>query len=574
MLSSLFRAMNIQFDFIVVGGGSAGCVLAARLSADPQCRVLLLEAGGSDWSPLIRAPGGLLPIMMSGAYAWRYQSAPQRHLDDRTLYTPRGKVLGGGSSINGMVYCRGSEADFDQWAAAGNRGWSYAEVLPYFKRSETYHAGADAYHGERGPIQVSRPGVRHPLARAFIQAGQQAGYPYNHDTNGELREGFGPTDVTALRGVRSSSSRAYLRPARSRPNLTVVTQAHATRIVFDGLRATGVEFVRRGRIIRAQADREVILAAGAINSPQLLMLSGVGPADQLRQHGIEPLLDLPGVGANLQDHVAVGVKYQATQPISLFKYFHPAHGALAFGQYLLARRGPLADSAMEAIALVKSRPELAECDLKMTLVMALYSDNGRRLTPQHGFSAHISLAKPTSVGRVTLASADPLAAPVIDQNYLATDSDRQALRQGVRIARSVFQQPAFDAYRGAELAPGPEVISDDDIDAFIRAKAEAEYHSAGTCKMGNDSMAVVDDTLRVRGMRGLRVVDASIMPRIVAGNTNMAVIMIAEKAADLILAPPSRIAAGHASAADLATQQAAARPEPIQGAESHTHHHP
>ena len=526
---------NNRFDYIVVGGGSAGCVLASRLSADPGCRVLLLEAGGSDWSPLIRAPGGLLAIMMSGAYAWRYLSAPQRHLDNRALYTPRGKVLGGGSSINGMVYCRGSAADFDGWHQLGNPGWSYAEVLPYFKRAETYHAGASDHHGDHGPIQVSRPQVRHPLARAFVAAGLQAGYPYNDDTNGATREGFGPTDVTAAQGRRSSSASGYLRPARSRRNLTVITGAHAARILFDGRRAIGVEYISKQKRFDAYADREVILTAGAINSPQLLMLSGVGPAGQLRGHGIEPLLDLPGVGANLQDHVAVGVKYRATQPISLFKYFHPLRGLFAFGQYLLTRSGPLADSAMEAIALVKSRPELAECDLKMTLVMALYSDNGRRLTPQHGFSAHVSLVRPESVGSVTLVSADPLDAPVIDQNYLSAAADRRALREGVRIARSVFQQPAFDVYRGRELAPGPQAAGDDDIDAFIRSHAEAEYHSAGTCKMGSDNQAVVDAQLRVRGLEGLRVADASVMPRIVAGNTNMAVIMIAEKAADLIL---------------------------------------
>jgi choline dehydrogenase len=529
------------FDYIVVGAGSAGCVLAARLSEDPAVSVLLLEAGGSDWNPLISAPGGLLPIMLSGAYSWGYQSAPQQQLNQRTLYLPRGKVVGGSSSINGMVYCRGVPADFDEWAALGNPGWSYAEVLPYFKRSETYHGGANAWHGDRGPVQVTRPGVRHPFARAFVDAGQQAGYPYNDDTNGASREGFGPTDITVGRGRRSSAATAYLKPARRRQNLTVVTGVLARRILLDAGRATGVEVSRGDALTQYLARREVIVCGGALNTPQLLMLSGIGDPAHLQSVGIECHVALPGVGQNLQDHLAITVKYASTEPISLFKYLNPLRGALALGQYMLLRSGPLADSGMEAVGFVSSDEAGQDPDLKLLLLMALYRDHGRELLPQHGFGVHINVIKPESTGQLRLASADPAVPPVIDQNYLASERDLRVLRKGVRIAREVFRQPAFDRYRAEEIAPGPAVVSDEAIDAYIRNEADADYHSCGTCRMGRDDMSVVDAELRVHGVQGLRVADASVMPRLVSGNTNMAVLMVAEKAADLIAgrAPPA-----------------------------------
>lgn len=529
----------LEFDYVIVGGGVAGCILANRLSADPAVRVLLLEAGGRDSSPLIAAPGGLLPIMMSGAHAWPYLSAPQQHLDGRVLYLPRGKVLGGGSSINGMAYDRGFASDYDRWAQAGNRGWSFAEVLPYFRRLENFAPARNAWHGADGPIQVTRASQDHPFARAFVQAGQQAGYPLSDDLSGASRDGFGAVDLTVGGGRRSSAASAYLRPVRKRANLAVMTGALTHRLTFDGARATGVVFATQGALRSARATREVILSAGAINTPQLLMLSGIGPAAHLAGHGIPVVADLPGVGQGLQDHLATHVKYRSTKPWSMLRYLNPLRGALAMGQYLLTRTGPLADPGMSVAAFVRSDPALDEPDIKMLLVSALFAQNGQKMVPMHGFYAHINVARPEARGQVTLASADPAAPPVIDQNYNGTEHDRRVMREGVRIARRVFAQPAFDHFRGEELAPGAAIASDADIDAHIRAAAEADYHSTSTARMGSDPMAVVDAELRVRALGGLRVVDASIMPHLPGGNTAIPVAMIAEKAADLILGRPA-----------------------------------
>lgn len=529
---------QLVHDYVIVGGGVAGCVLANRLSEDPGISVLLIEAGERDSSPLIAAPGGLLPIMMTGRHAWRYMSAPQQHLDSRSLYLPRGKVLGGGSSINGMVYDRGFHSDYDRWAQAGNRGWSFAETLPYFRKLEDFAPTDDRWHGKGGPIAVTRAAQDHPFARAFIAAGQQAGYGYCDDFNGAAREGFGPVDLTVKRGRRASASRAYLHPAMRRPNLTLVTGATCRRILFDGRQATGILYRRGGIDTTALARREVILSGGAINSPQLLMLSGIGPVAQLREHGIEIVADLPGVGRNLQDHLAAHVKYHSTKPWSMLRYLNPLRGAVAMGQYLIARRGPLADPGMSVACFVKSDPALDEPDLKMLLVSALFANNGRTLVPQHGFYAHINVARPEATGTVTLASADPDAAPSVDQNYNGTERDRRVMREGIRIARRIFAQAAFDECRGDELAPGNMVQSDAEIDAFVRANAEADYHSVGTARMGSDAMAVVDAELRVHGIAALRVVDASVMPHLPGGNTAIPVAMIAEKAADMIRGRP------------------------------------
>ena len=436
-----------------------------------------------------------------------------------------------------MVYDRGAPRDYDGWRQLGNEGWSYEDVLPYFCRLEDYQPGGDVMlHGKGGPVHVSRPGIRHPLARAFCEAAQAAGAPYNDDLNGARREGVGPTDVTASAGRRYSAAQSYLRPARRRSNLKIATAAQATALLFEGRRAVGVEWREPGGRRTAHAAREVIVSAGAIHSPHLLMVSGVGEAEHLRAHGIEVVCGLKGVGQNYRDHVAVSVKQACTQPVSLFNFFNPLVAARAGVEFVLFRRGPLAAPPMEVVAYLRTMPGSDEPDIKIHLAMALYEAMGRKIIRQHGFFAHIDLLRPESVGEIRLASPDPLTAPIIDPNILASDHDLALGRSAIRAVRKIFAEAAFDAYRGAELAPGEATQSDEALDAYLRATAASDIHTTGTCRMGHDPLAVVDPQLRVHGVAGLRVVDASVMPLVPGGNTNVPTMMVAEKAADMILA--------------------------------------
>jgi len=531
------------YDYIIVGAGSAGCVLANRLSADPALRVCLLEAGPADRSPFIHMPIGIIFLMLSKTLNWRYYTEPQRHLQQRRMYWPRGKTLGGSSSSNAMVYTRGHASDYDHWAALGNPGWSYAEVLPLFRRAENHERGADPFHGAGGPLNVAELRSPNVLSGVYIEAAVAAGYPRNDDFSGASQEGVGLYQVTQKNGERCSVARAYLSPVRGRPNLTVITGARATRVLLAGARASGVSYRKDGRSHDIAASAEVILAGGAINSPQLLLLSGIGPAEELRRHGIAVLHELPGVGQNLQDHLDVLVVHKCLRPVSLGISLRNllAQGKHLFN-YLLFRQGPLTTNAAEGGGFVKSAPGQAIPDLQFHFTPAHLDDHGRNLSRLaftllgHGYSLHVCDLRPKSRGHIGLHSLDPEADALIEPNYLSHPDDMETLVGGVKAARRVLAGTAFDDYRGAEIFPGPEVRSDADIRDFIRRKAGTIYHPVGTCKMGHDRMAVVDATLKVHGIAGLRVVDASIMPTLIGGNTNAPTVMIAEKAADMILA--------------------------------------
>jgi choline dehydrogenase len=524
-------------DFIIVGAGSAGCVLANRLSADPSANVVLLEAGGRDTSPFIHMPAGYRQLMLSGAVDWGYRTVPQKHAGNRTFQWPRGKVLGGSSSVNGMVYIRGHQSDYDHWAQMGNRGWSWDDVLPYFKRSETWELGEDEFHGGSGPLHTSRVKTFHPLAQAWLDAGVQAGYPRNPDVNASSQEGFGPLDSTIVNGRRASTAYCYLRPALSRKNLKVITHALASRVIVEGGRAVGVEYIRKGRVETIRTRGEVILAGGAINSPQLLQLSGIGDGDHLDSVGIRAIHELKGVGQNLSDHVATEVQQECRQPISLLQELKPFNIAKSLVRYALTRSGPIAHPGIQAVAFVKSRPELVAPDIQYHFIMIMYGEHGLTLHKTDGYQPLINVQRPESIGHVLIRSSDPTVQPEIDPNYLAAEEDVRVLRDGIKICRDVLAQKAFDPYRGAEVSPGPEVKTDAQIDAYVRRSCHTQYHPVGTCKMGNDPLAVVDSELKVHGLEGLRVIDASIMPKMVSANTNAATIMIAEKGADMILNP-------------------------------------
>ncbi|WP_435106432.1 choline dehydrogenase [Arhodomonas sp. AD133] len=525
-----------RYDYIIVGAGSAGCVLANRLTEDGVTSVLLLEAGPRDRSWAIHMPSGMAQAIGSRRYNWHYWSGPEPYLDGRHIATPRGRGLGGSSSINGMVYIRGHARDYDAWEASGCQGWGYRHVLPYFIRSERHDRGADAYHGDAGHLRVTSGDTTTPLCAAFVAAGEQADYGITDDVNGYRQEGFGRVDRTTWGGRRWSTARGYLAAARSRNNLTVVTGALTERVLFEGKRATGVAYRKGSQRVHAHADAEVILAAGAINSPQLLMLSGVGPGEELHRHDIAPVHELPGVGQRLSDHPDTLVAYRSRQPISLYPWT-VAPRKFAVGLRWFADRGGLAGSNhFEAGAFIRSRAGVEHPDLQLTFMPLAVAQGDMAPVRGHGFQVHIDLMRPTSLGHVRLRSTEPSASPEIVFNYLATEHDRADMRAAVHHVREIVEQPAFDDLRGEEITPGPGVDEDADLDAWARRITETGYHAAGTCKMGpdGDPEAVVDPSLQVHGLEGLRVVDASIMPTIVSGNTNAPTVMIAEKAADMI----------------------------------------
>lgn len=531
--------MAERADVLVVGAGSAGCVLAARLSEDPGRRVTLIEAGGSDRNPLFRVPL-MTGVLLRSRYAnWFYHTEPEPGLDGRRILWPRGRVLGGSSSINGMVWARGRPSDYDGWAQAGLPGWSWEEALGAFRRIERFQGDAGAMHGDAGPLPVTDGGARYELLDAFVRAGAQAGHAPTPDFNAPPFEGVGRYHFTIAGGQRWSAARAFLHPARDRPNLRVVSGARAARVLMEGTSAVGVA-TSRGAF---HAD-EIVLCGGAVNSPQLLMLSGIGPADDLLAHGIAPALDLPGVGRNLQDHLLARVEHVSTQPITLQSLTRIDRAAAALAQALLLRRGPAATFPLAAGAFMRSHPALDEPDLQSHFLPGLTTATLRvpglagplRAGQGHGFMANVTQLRPESRGTVTLRSADPLAAPLIRPNYLADPRDREALRRGVRMLRDIFAQDAFAPFRGAELSPGPDVQDDPQLDAWLARTADTMFHPVGTCRMGtaDDLGAVVDAGLRVRGVTGLRVADASVMPRITSGNTSAPAMLIGHRCADFM----------------------------------------
>jgi choline dehydrogenase-like flavoprotein len=529
------------FDYVIVGAGTAGCLLANRLSADPAVRVALIEAGPSDKGLLaqllIQIPAGVCGLLARPTFNYMYSYEADDRPGAQPIYCPRGRVLGGSSAINGMVYIRGNRADYDEWVALGANGWGYDDVLPFYRKSERWQGGESPLHGQGGELDVSDPRDPHPISEALVQAAEQLQYRRNPDFNGAEQDGFGHFQLTQRGGERLSAAAAFLRPAEARPNLSILTGCQTRHVTIDGLRATGVEIARDGRRERLEARREVILAAGTIGSPHLLLLSGIGPAAELRGHGIEVRHDLPGVGANLQDHQDVLMCFSSDDATLYGASWRALPWMLAAPfRYLFARKGPLSSNTVESGGFIRSSPGLDRPDLELILGPELMNQRQHLIPRGHGFSVHISLLRPKSRGTIGLASADPAAAPRIRGNFLGHDDDLAALRHGVRVTRRLVGTPPLAAYAKAEVMPGAQVDSDAEVDAFIQSSLGTTFHPVGTCRMGKDPLSVVDPQLRVHGIDRLRVVDASVMPTIISGPTNAPTFMIAEKAAAMIMA--------------------------------------
>jgi choline dehydrogenase-like flavoprotein len=536
------RGEHAMFDYVIVGGGSAGCVLASRLSEDPSVRVALLEAGPADSNVLIHCPAGLALLAQTKVANWAYETVPQQGLNGRKGYQPRGKVLGGSSSINAMIYIRGQREDYDDWAALGNSGWGWNDVLPYFKRAEHNErlngqsSAADPWHGTGGPLNVKDLTSPNRFGPIFVEAGRQAGYPVNPDFNGESQEGLGLYQVTHKNGERWSAAKGYLTPNLGRSNLQVITGAHATRVLFEGKRAVGVEYRQGGQIKTIQTAREVLLSGGAFASPQLLMLSGVGPGAHLQSKGISTLHDLPGVGQHLHDHMDAIQVYNAPQLTDLFGLSFKAllNALQGIKEWRNSRTGMLTTNFAEAGGFIKSSPDQSRPDLQLHFVIGKLINHGRTPTWGHGYSCHVCVVRPKSRGSLTLASSDPFATPLIDPAFMSDADDVQRMIKGFKLMRTIMNQPALAGFAGKELPMSASAQTDSQIEQFIRNNGDTIYHPVGTCRMGSTALDVVDARLRVHGLQGLRVADASIMPQLISGNTNAPTIMIAEKAADMI----------------------------------------
>jgi choline dehydrogenase len=524
-----------QFDYIISGAGSAGCVLANRLTEDPEVSVLLLEYGGRDSSIFIQMPTALSIPMNTNRYAWQFHTEPEPWLDNRRMHCPRGKVLGGSSSINGMVYVRGHAMDYEEWAENGATDWNYANCLPYFRKADDWKYGSDAYRNQGGPLSVNNGNeMKNPLYKAFITAGVQAGYMETSDCNGQNQEGFGPMHMTVKNGVRWSTANAYLKPALSRKNLMVVTNALTSRIILDHKKATGLEYMLGEASHTVTATREVILCAGSVGSPQLLQISGIGPGQVLQDAGVEVVHDLPGVGENLQDHLEFYFQFRCKQNITLNGKLDYWNKFLIGARWFFFKSGLGATNHFESCAFIRSRAGLKAPDIQYHFLPAAMRYDGRAAFKGHGFQVHVGHNKPASRGRIRITGKGPLDKPSILFNYLREESDREGFRQCVRLTREIMAQPVMEPYRGPEIQPGEAVQGDDEIDTWIRQGVESAYHPSCTCKMGRDDMAVVDPDTRVRGIDGLRVVDSSIFPTITNGNLNSPTIMVAERAADII----------------------------------------